>query len=641
MEYADAVGTSSSRCLTSTFRGRWAASVPRQKPCWMTSEEPGEPGGNPDLERSSGPTRREERTGGPGLDPLPAQHIGPTPGRRRPPGEELVSVNRLFLPASPGPVADACGRPPRALVLVTTTAAWTCLDPRLLGPPRTWTCYPGEDAWPSDKDAWSPTGPGPAGTLSERAPTTTAPWTSSPPSGSTTCGLPGSPCAPTPPAGVFLLLFCLGRDFDTGFLFASHPGILRIFLPVPAVLRCIRRGCNTSYGGASWTSRVQSLRRHLEREHGERVQERLYLCSVCSESLPARPSCHPCLASTSTPADTAAPRHRCVRCPQAFPSARGLINHERWHDVQDATAAASGRLPSSAPPPRPSDQSPSPSGGTTTSDSSPARHHVSEDMFTPPPLGDTSPARATTPLPDPSRSTSPSGSGLGLPGTRRATSPPPSDGTASPDTQSSVFMDAADDTSEASTADPDHDSAIPPDHTALLANQARLLRRLLREPPSEDSWDECEATWTQAVSMATEAVSSSGSTSPLDPDLDAEDDGDPTPPVDEPAMDSPPDNTSLLGAQSRLLRELIRAPPTDATWAQCEAAWTGGGDSDRFRAIPVGPLGLGGPSHTRLRVCNCMRAIQWGHARWCIFRCHDNLLRGCLAWSSLDCAGHA
>lgn len=35
MEYADAVGTSSSRCLTSTFRGRWAASVPRQKPCWM------------------------------------------------------------------------------------------------------------------------------------------------------------------------------------------------------------------------------------------------------------------------------------------------------------------------------------------------------------------------------------------------------------------------------------------------------------------------------------------------------------------------------------------------------------------------------------------------------------------------------
>lgn len=67
-------------------------------------------------------------------------------------------------------------------------------------------------------------------------------------------------------------------------------------------------------------------------------------------------------------------------------------------------------------------------------------------------------------------------------------------------------MDTVDDISETSTADPDHDAAIPPDHTALLADQARLLRRLLREPPSQESWDECEATWTQAVAMATEAV---------------------------------------------------------------------------------------------------------------------------------------
>lgn len=35
----------------------------------------------------------------------------------------MVSVYKLFLPASPGPVADACGRPPRAPVLVTVTAA--------------------------------------------------------------------------------------------------------------------------------------------------------------------------------------------------------------------------------------------------------------------------------------------------------------------------------------------------------------------------------------------------------------------------------------------------------------------------------------------------------------------------------------
>ncbi|KAH7973267.1 hypothetical protein HPB52_023332 [Rhipicephalus sanguineus] len=47
---------------------------------------------------------------------------------------------------------------------------------------------------------------------------------------------------------------------------------------------------------------------------------------------------------------------------------------------------------------------------------------------------------------------------------------------------------------------------LPPDHSALLAEQTRTLRRLLREPPSEDSWAECEAAWSQAVEIATEAV---------------------------------------------------------------------------------------------------------------------------------------
>ncbi|KAH7973237.1 hypothetical protein HPB52_023195 [Rhipicephalus sanguineus] len=107
---------------------------------------------------------------------------------------------------------------------------------------------------------------------------------------------------------------------------------------------------------------------------------------------------------------------------------------------------------------------------------------------------------------DPPRSASPSGSGLAVPGTRRATSPPSSDGTASPDTQGSEPLDTVYDISEASTVDPDHDAAIPPDDTALLADQARLLRRLLREPPSQESWDECDATWTQAVAMAMAAV---------------------------------------------------------------------------------------------------------------------------------------
>ncbi|KAH7973232.1 hypothetical protein HPB52_023190 [Rhipicephalus sanguineus] len=40
--------------------------------------------------------------------------------------------------------------------------------------------------------------------------------------------------------------------------------------------------------------------------------------------------------------------------------------------------------------------------------------------------------------------------------------------------------------------------------------------------------------------------------------------------VDEPSMDLPPDHTSFLGAQTRLLRGLLREPPTDATCTHCE-----------------------------------------------------------------------
>lgn len=52
------------------------------------------------------------------------------------------------------------------------------------------------------------------------------------------------------------------------------------------------------------------------------------------------------------------------------------------------------------------------------------------------------------------------------------------------------------------------DSGIPhpPDHTALLREQARVLRRTLREPPSQESWELCEAAWTAAVDLATTAV---------------------------------------------------------------------------------------------------------------------------------------
>ncbi|KAH7986043.1 hypothetical protein HPB51_026727 [Rhipicephalus microplus] len=47
---------------------------------------------------------------------------------------------------------------------------------------------------------------------------------------------------------------------------------------------------------------------------------------------------------------------------------------------------------------------------------------------------------------------------------------------------------------------------MPPDHTRLLNDKASLLRSLLRDLPSVESWAQCEAAWTRAVALAVVAV---------------------------------------------------------------------------------------------------------------------------------------
>ncbi|KAL3217454.1 hypothetical protein MRX96_032368 [Rhipicephalus microplus] len=48
---------------------------------------------------------------------------------------------------------------------------------------------------------------------------------------------------------------------------------------------------------------------------------------------------------------------------------------------------------------------------------------------------------------------------------------------------------------------------MPPDHALLLEDHARLLRFLLRDPPSDESWAQCEDAWTQSIALAVAAVS--------------------------------------------------------------------------------------------------------------------------------------
>ncbi|KAH7977208.1 hypothetical protein HPB51_026942 [Rhipicephalus microplus] len=116
--------------------------------------------------------------------------------------------------------------------------------------------------------------------------------------------------------------------------------VLWVYLPAPAELQCLVGDRSMKYSGAVWTCRVQSVRHHVEFENGVRVNDRIYVCSVCDSPLTSRPSNHCCLATATLAPSTEAPRCRCSVCDVTFTSALGLANHLRCHVDQAGPSGA-------------------------------------------------------------------------------------------------------------------------------------------------------------------------------------------------------------------------------------------------------------------------------------------------------------
>ncbi|KAL3238928.1 hypothetical protein MRX96_048026 [Rhipicephalus microplus] len=116
--------------------------------------------------------------------------------------------------------------------------------------------------------------------------------------------------------------------------------VLWVYLPAPAELQCPVGDRSMKYSGAVWTCRMQSVRRHVEFENGVRVNDRIYVCSVCDSPLTSRPSNHCCLATATLAPSTEAPRCRCSVCDVTFTSALGLANHLRCHVDQAGPSGA-------------------------------------------------------------------------------------------------------------------------------------------------------------------------------------------------------------------------------------------------------------------------------------------------------------
>ncbi|KAL3197107.1 hypothetical protein MRX96_044995 [Rhipicephalus microplus] len=98
----------------------------------------------------------------------------------------------------------------------------------------------------------------------------------------------------------------------------------------------------TTPADPGWGRSLGSVRRHVEFEHSVRVNDRIYVCTMCISPLTSRPSYHRCLATATLVPSTEAPRRRCSVCDATFTSARGLANHLRCQGTLDATSTRLG-----------------------------------------------------------------------------------------------------------------------------------------------------------------------------------------------------------------------------------------------------------------------------------------------------------
>ncbi|KAL3192085.1 hypothetical protein MRX96_018204 [Rhipicephalus microplus] len=152
----------------------------------------------------------------------------------------------------------------------------------------------------------------------------------------------------------------------------------------------------------------------------------------------------------------------------------------------------------------------SPSASRSTASSTPDNTATTSNSgyTTPRPLP-SDPGPPTPVLPDQSTS----GETTVTPGTSAYPTISPDSSTSRSSSPSSSLRERTDDPGEAVNDDdapdvPVDDPAMdmPPDNTALLAQQVQSLRATLRNPPTQDSWAICDQAWTQAVTIATEAV---------------------------------------------------------------------------------------------------------------------------------------
>ncbi|KAH8027303.1 hypothetical protein HPB51_004215 [Rhipicephalus microplus] len=380
--------------------------------------------------------------------------------------------------------------------------------------------------------------------------------------------------------------------------------VLWVYLPAPAELQCPVDSCSMKYSGAVWTSRAQSVRRHVRirtRRSCERANLRVLGVRLAAHVPALVP---PLLGKGHARAiDRDASPSLWRLCDATFTTKRGLF-HLRCHADQ---AGPSGAARERAPARRVRHVSTS-SSDTSSSDRVPRRRQQHPGLRdasgayrpltphlrgsstsvgsasvpgSPAPSPAASPAPSEQPLRD-ARGTSTPTPHIGVPtpaGIRVAFPSPRSPDPASPQRPSSSARQAlvpydfgpSSSSNGASAASRGSSAASPVGDAAFLLDDDNTISYdvAVSSPPLDAG--------SSPVVLPGSPVSPASSPSPRASVNEAAADPDEVPEhpeTDSATLQMPPDHTRLLEDQARLLRSLLRDPPSDESWAQCEEAWT-------------------------------------------------------------------
>ncbi|KAG8184378.1 hypothetical protein JTE90_006781 [Oedothorax gibbosus] len=126
---------------------------------------------------------------------------------------------------------------------------------------------------------------------------------------------------------------CPEEDLDDAPLSCDRKGqTLHVSFPMARALQCPEQGCPNTFASGSWTSILQSIKRHLKQDHQTPILKVKKWCSICPGVCPDRITFHPCFSGRDpTFIPSTDQTFTCDKCEFQCSARRQLRNHAALH----------------------------------------------------------------------------------------------------------------------------------------------------------------------------------------------------------------------------------------------------------------------------------------------------------------------